>query len=250
VQLGRDPGALLGHRLLGPRLGVLLGRRVAQGARQAGAVAQQPAGEHGRGHDHQPAPDEVQTIVGGRVEDGHGRDERHQPADADRQPAALEIGADRVGHDEGRREGPDERCIRVVAQLLQAGERREHEEGGHERRATTRGHAQRHGESQAARGEDRARGRVEKGQLDLRLQQESSRQKQVGTAGRQGLHARPQRRQCPHARTVTPCSAAIVVRSGDRLLILKDDAGSSRWDAQIAPTGDDAALPSWERQRP
>jgi hypothetical protein len=116
--------------------------------------------------------------------------------------------------------------------------------------ARRRGHAQRHGENQAARGEDRARRRVEKGQLDLRLQQESSRQQQVGTAGRQGLHARPQRRQCPHGRTVTAPTAAIVVRSGDRGLILKDDAGSSRRDAQIAPMGDDAAMPSWERQQP
>ncbi|MGZ4279528.1 MAG: hypothetical protein ACXVVU_23000 [Solirubrobacteraceae bacterium] len=137
-----------------------------------------------------------------------------------------------------------------MAELLHGGERREDQGGGNERRAAARGHAQRHDESQGARGEDRARRRVEKGQLDLRLQQESSRQQQVGTAGRQGLHARPQRRQCLHGRTVTARTAAIVVRSGDRRLILKDDPGSSRRDAQIAPMGDDAALPSWDRHRP
>ena len=81
VQLGGDPRALLGHRLLGPRLGVLLAAAAAQGARQAGAVAQQPAREHRRGDDHEPAPDDVQPIVGGRVEDGQRRDERDEPAD-------------------------------------------------------------------------------------------------------------------------------------------------------------------------
>ena len=172
-----------------------------------------------------------------------------QPTPTD-QRAPFEVGADRVGDDEGRQVGPDDGRIRRAAQLLHARERREHERGGHERRAAARGHAQRHGESQAARGEDRATRRVEKGQLDLRLHQESSRQQQVGTAGRQGLHARPQRRQCPHGRTVTARTAPIVVRSGDRRLILKDDAGSSRGDAQIAPMGDDAAPRSWDRHRP
>jgi hypothetical protein len=137
-----------------------------------------------------------------------------------------------------------------VAELLHGGERREDQGGGNERRATARGHAKRHDEGQAAHGEDRAGRSVEKGQLDLRLQQESPRQQQVGTAGRQGSHARPQRRQCPHDRTLTGATGAIVVRSGDRRIILKDDGGSSRRDAQIAPMGDDAGSPPWERQRP
>jgi hypothetical protein len=84
----------------------------------------------------------------------------------------------------------------------------------------------------------------------LRLQQKSTRQQQVGTAGRQGLHARPQRRQCPHGRTVTRARSPIVVRSGDWTLILKDDLGSSRRDAKIAPAGDDVNAPSWEREQP
>src|SRR4051794_26098437 len=109
---------------------------------------------------------------------------------ADAQPAP-EVRAERVGDDEGREVGPDERRIRLVAELLHGGERREDQAGGNERRATPGSHAKRHDEGQAAHGEDRARRRVEKGQLDLRLQQESSRQQQVGTAGRQGLHARP-----------------------------------------------------------
>jgi hypothetical protein len=58
------------------------------------------------------------------------------------------------------------------------------------------------------------------------------------------LHARPQRRRCPHGRTVTRARSAVVVRSGDRALILKDDSGSSRREAEIAPAGDDAGTPS------
>jgi hypothetical protein len=212
-------------------------------------VQQPPRGDR-RGHDDEQAPDEVEPVVGGRIEDRHGAHERGEPAHADGEPAALEVGADRVGHDEGRDERADDRRIHLVAQMLHDGERREHQRGGHERRATTRGHAERHGESQAAGGEDPARRRVEKGQLDLRLQEKSARQQQVGTAGRQGLHARPQRRQCLHGRTVTPARGAIVVRSGDRGLILTDDPGSSRWDAEIAPAGDDARTPSWDRHRP
>jgi hypothetical protein len=218
-------------------------------ARRA-AFAQKAPREHRRCDDHEPAPDEVEALVGVRVQQRQRRDQDDEPADSRRQRASLEVGADRVGDDEGRQVRPDERRIRRVAQLLHAGERREHDRGGHQRRAAARGHAQRHGESQAARGEDRTRRRVEKGQLDLRLQQESPRQQQVGTAGRQGLHARPQRRQCLHRRTVTRRAAAIVVRSGDRRLILKDDPSSSRREAQIAPMGDDAAMPSWDRHRP
>ena len=85
VQLGGDPRALLGHRLLGPRLGVLLAGRRAQRARQPGAVAQQPPRQHRRGDDHEPAPDEVEPLVGGRVEERQRRDERDQPGDAHRQ---------------------------------------------------------------------------------------------------------------------------------------------------------------------
>ena len=107
--------------------------------------------------------------------------------------------------------------------------------GGHERRAAARGHASAMTRVSAARGEDRARRRVEKGQLDLRLHQESARQQQVGTAGRQGLHARPQRRQCLHGRTVTARTAADRRPLGRSAVILEDDAGSSRGDAQIAP---------------
>ena len=50
--------------------------------------------------------------------------------------------------------------------------------------------------------------------------------------------------QRPHGRTVTALTAPIVVRSVDRRIILKDDAGSSHGDAQIAPMGDDAATRS------
>jgi hypothetical protein len=64
------------------------------------------------------------------------------------------------------------------------------------------------------------------------------------------LHARPQRRQCPHGRTVTARHSPIIVRSADRALILEDDPGSSRRRAQIAPPGDDAASPSWELAQP
>jgi hypothetical protein len=42
----------------------------------------------------------------------------------------------------------------------------------------------------------------------------------------------------------------MVVRSGDRVLILKDDPGSSRWDAEIAPAGDDVQTPSWDLHQP
>jgi hypothetical protein len=40
-----------------------------------------------------------------------------------------------------------------------------------------------------------------------------------------------------------------IVRSGDRGLILEDDPGSSRGDIEIAYAGDDADLPSWEREQ-
>jgi hypothetical protein len=84
----------------------------------------------------------------------------------------------------------------------------------------------------------------------LGLQQKGARQQQVGTAGRQGLHARPQRRQCPHERTLTRAQGAIVIRSVDWRLILKEDADSSAEQGEIAPSGDDATPASWDRLRP
>jgi hypothetical protein len=102
----------------------------------------------------------------------------------------------------------------------------------------------------SASGEHRAGGRIEKGQLDLRLQHKSARQERVGTAGRQGLHARPQRRQCPHDRTPTAARGAIVVRLDDRRLILKEDADSSAEQGEIARAGDDAGTAAWDREHP
>jgi hypothetical protein len=84
----------------------------------------------------------------------------------------------------------------------------------------------------------------------LGLQQKRARQKQVGTAGRQGLHARPQRRQCPHERTLTRARGAIVIRSVDWRLILKEDTDSSPEQVEIAPSGDDAARASWDLLHP
>jgi hypothetical protein len=84
----------------------------------------------------------------------------------------------------------------------------------------------------------------------LSLQQEGTRKQEVGTAGREGLHAYPQRRQCPHERTVTRARSPIVVRSGDWPLILKDELGSSRRDAKIAPAGDDVDTLSWDLHQP
>ena len=75
----------------------------------------------------------------------------------------------------------------------------------------------------------------------MRLQQKNARKEQVGPAGRQGLHARPQRRQCPHGRTVTArpprsSSARAIAR-----LILKEDPKSPKEQGEIGPAGDDAA---------
>jgi hypothetical protein len=84
----------------------------------------------------------------------------------------------------------------------------------------------------------------------LRLQQESTRQEQVRTTGRQGSHARPQRRECPHEGTLAGAGVLIVVRSGHRALILKEDAESPAQQGKISPSGDDAATTSWDRDRP
>src|SRR4051812_37505613 len=245
VDLGRCRGRVLdgvGDRLLNHAIGgVLDALGAAGGARHPASTGAATMTSHPQ---TRVSPS---SLVGSTSESAVTRARSQQTPATRRAPEAR---AERVGDDEGREVGPDERRIRLVAELLHGGERREDQGGGNERRATPGSHAKRHDEGQAAHGEDRARRRVEKGQLDLRLQQESSRQQQVGTAGRQGVHARPRRRQCPHGRTVTAPRGAIVVRSGDRGLILKDDAGSSRRDAQIAPMGDDAGTRPWDRHRP
>jgi hypothetical protein len=213
-------------------------------------VAQQPAREDRRGDDDQPPPDEVQPVVRGRIESGHGRHQHHEPRGSERKPAPLEVGADGVGHDERRDVRPDERRIHGPLELLHDGASREHERGGQQGCPPACGHAAGHYERQPAGGEHGVRGRIEKGQLELGLQEKSARQKQVSTTGRQGLHARPQRRQCPHARPLTRARGPIVIRSVDWLVILKEDADSSAEQGEIAPSGDDAQSTSWDRLRP
>jgi hypothetical protein len=78
----------------------------------------------------------------------------------------------------------------------------------------------------------------------LRLQQESTRKQQVGTPGGRACTRAPNDVSARTGALVTRARSPIVVRSGDWTLILKDDLGSSRRDAKIAPAGDDVKTPS------